>query len=96
MGVSRGVEGNFQAQPRVFAHDAKNVTPDDSNDLANTEQRGACIYVGNVTGGSELQVTMEGGTTVIFKGIAAGTFMPILVTRVWATNTTVSDILAIF
>jgi hypothetical protein len=39
---------------------------------------------------------MVGGQTVVFNNIAAGTFLPIQVKRVWATNTTASNIIAIF
>ena len=93
----RGLEGNMQAQPRVFAHDAVVVTPDDSNDIPNTSERGCCLYVGDVSGGGDIKVTMESGSTpVIFKGVNAGSFLPILVTRVWATDTTAAEILALY
>lgn len=93
----RGLEGNMQAQPRVFAHDAVVVTPDDNNDIPNTSERGCCLYVGDVSGGADIKVTMESGSTpVIFKGVTAGSFLPILVTRVHATDTTAAQILALY
>lgn len=93
----RGLEGNMQAQPRVFAHDAVVVTPDDSADIPNTSERGCCLYVGDVSAGSDIKVTMESGSTpVIFKGVTAGSFLPILVTRVHATGTTAAEILALY
>ena len=64
----RGLEGNMQAQPRVFAHDAIGLTPGGTQ-IANTTERG--------------------GTTVDFKGVAAGSFLPILVTHV--TTATLAD-----
>ena len=85
----RGLEGNFQAQPRVFAHDAVNVTPSGTavGSIANTDQRGCCLYVGQAM---TLTVQTEGGTgTSIFKGVAAGSFLPVLVTSV--TDYTLTD-----
>jgi hypothetical protein len=95
-----GLQGNEMAQPRVFAHDAISVTPS-ANAIANTERRGACIYVGESGTTGTLVVKMESGNTAVFKGIADGTFLPILVTHVLVSdggsNTTdVSDILALY
>jgi hypothetical protein len=39
---------------------------------------------------------MESGSEVTFKGVTAGSFLPILVTRVWSTGTTASEILALY
>ena len=44
----RGIEGNFMAQPRVFAHSA--VPVDIGSPIAGTEERGCALYVG--TGGT--------------------------------------------
>jgi hypothetical protein len=92
----RGVQIKTADEVRVFAHDAKSVTPSDTDDLDNVEDRGACIYVGDVSGGTDIKVTMEGGTEVTFKGVTAGSFLPILVTRVHATGTTAAEILALY
>lgn len=83
----RGLEGNMQAQPRVFAHDAVALTAADiaaGNTIANTSERGCCLYVGVAM--STITVTMESGTSTSFKGIAAGSFLPILVTAVTAAT----------
>ena len=83
----RGLEGNMQAQPRVFAHDAVALTAADitaGNTIANTSDRGCCLYVGVAM--STITVTMESGTSTAFKGIAAGSFLPILVTAVTAAT----------
>ena len=92
----RGTQIKQADEVRVFAHDAAAVTPNDSADISGTENRGVCIYIGSVAGGADIQVTMESGNTVVFKGVTAGSFLPILVTRVWATNTTASEILALY
>ena len=91
-----GLQGNEMAQPRVFAHDALDVTPSDTVNIPDTETRGACIYVGSIAGGTDIKVIMEGGSTVTFKGGSAGSFLPILVTRVLATGTTATEILALY
>ncbi len=88
----RGLEGNFQAQPRVFGHDAVAITADAGNDIANTSERGCCLYIGT---GGDIQVIMEGGTSAVtFKNVPDGHFLPILVTRY--VGGTVADVLAIF
>ena len=66
------------------------------------QTRGACIYIGSVASGSDLDVELESGSRVTFKGLTAGSFLPILVTKIYVTNssedptTTVSDVLALF
>tara|TARA_R100001443_G_scaffold65052_1_gene74407 strand:- start:4116 stop:4691 length:576 start_codon:yes stop_codon:yes gene_type:complete len=174
-----GVEGNFQAEPRVFVHDARNVvlgnvaslhslSGGDSNsgfidgttyattssasgtgltlkvnasggivtgveiivaggqdtvagtaayvvgevitiaspgaganatlvvgsiDIPNTQKRGCCIYVG-VAG--DIGVTLESGSSVIFKGVPAGSFLPVLAKRVNTTILATGDIIALY
>ena len=70
------------------------VTPSDSTDItgsnANTP---ATLFVGN---GGDIDVITLGGSTLLLKNIADGSFLPIQVTRVKATLTTATDIVAIF
>lgn len=82
------------------AYNAEYVTPDDNADLTLSggaivegSNNGACLYIG--TGGN-LTVTMLGGQLVTFVNVPDGTFMPIQVRRVWATNTDAADILALY
>jgi mannose/fructose-specific phosphotransferase system component IIA len=82
----RGLEGNFQAQPRVFAHDAAEIIPNNSADIPNTSERGCCVYVGDISGGSNIKVTMESGNEITFTGVVAGSFLPILVKKVFSTG----------
>lgn len=79
----RGLEGNQNAQPRVFAHDALDLQPSYTlgDRIPNTETIGVALYVG---ANNDITVTMEGGTTVQFKGVTAGSFLPVLVTHVTA------------
>jgi len=96
----RGLEGNMQAQPRVFAHDAAAITAG-SSAIANTEERGCCLYIGGAGSTGTAVVKMESGNTVVFKGLPAGAFLPILVTHLLAddggSNTTdVTNVLALY
>ena len=87
----RGLEGNMQAQPRVFAHDATNASPSGVavGAIADTETRGCCIYIGRPM---DITVALEGSTgNVIFKGLAAGSFLPILATSVISYTLDASD-----
>jgi hypothetical protein len=90
--MSKGVQGNFASQVRVFAHDAVSVTPSATR-IPNTDQRGVCLYIG---GQGDVEVIMESGTTQTFKNVSAGTFLPILVTHVLSGNTTATEILALY
>ena len=58
--------------------------------IPGTDTRGVALYVGS--GAQDITVTMESGTSTIFKGVAAGTFMPILVTHL----TVGVDVIAIY
>ena len=83
----RTITGDFASQVRVFAHDTYDLFQGSPAALVTTQipgtekpANGACLYAGvNI---SEINVTMESGKTQTFKGIAAGSFLPILVTQV--------------
>ena len=77
-------------------------TPDPQVDniITNTIHRGACLYVG--TGGN-LYITLEDGSEALFKGVTAGSFLPVLAIKVWGPDkggvglgTSANDILALF
>ncbi len=89
----RGLEGNFQAQPRVFAHDAVSVTKSDTVNIPNTTERGCCLYIGD---SGDVKVKMESGADAISKNVPTGTFLPVLVTRVFSTGTSAAEILALY
>jgi hypothetical protein len=65
------------------------VTPSDSTLLSETT-RG--IYVG--TGGS-IAALMASGASVSFASVPAGTTLPVRLTKIMATGTTASDIVAL-
>ena len=92
----RGLEGNQNAQPRVFAHDAVDLGKTTGNGgigytlgnrIPNTDTIGVALYVGAAM---DLTVTLEGGTTVQLKGVTAGSFLPMLVTHVTASSVTLA------
>lgn len=69
------------------------VTPNDSADLSYTAR---ALYVG---GAGNVKVDMlgtEGDATVTFSGIVAGSIIPVVVTRVYSTDTTATSIVAIW
>jgi hypothetical protein len=67
---------------------AEAVTPSDVTNLTNPA-RG--LWVG---GTGAVSVEMYGGGTAVFSGIPAGTLLPVQCTRVNATGTTASLIVA--
>ena len=70
------------------------VTPSDTVDITGVNPNTpAALFVGV---GGDIQVITIGGSTLILKNIADGSFLPIQVTRVMATSTTATDIVALF
>jgi hypothetical protein len=70
---------NFQVPNRAVA-----VTPSDT-----TEVFASAIYIGS---GGNVSVITEGGDTVTFSNVPAGTTLVIRVTRIRATSTTATNI----
>ncbi len=65
------------------------VVPSDSTDLGTVSR---ALYIGF---GGDLRLTTAGGTTVVLRNVASG-MLPIRVARVHATETTATDIVAIW
>lgn len=84
---------DFEAD-RVQLHSpaggAAAITPNDSTDLS-TVTRG--IYVG---GAGNIAADMMDGTAVTVSGALAGTVLPLRVKRVKSTNTTATNLLALY
>lgn len=75
------------------AKNAESVTPSDTEDI-NYISNG--IYVGEA---GDLEVTLENmadGESVTFVGLSAGMIHPIRTKRIWAANTTATDIIAVY
>lgn len=66
------------------------ITPNDSTDLTFVTRT---IYVG--TGGN-VAVVGPTGATAVFKNVFAGASLPIRVSRVLATGTTATDLVALW
>jgi hypothetical protein len=96
-----GLEGNTQAQPRVFAHEAIALTvPTTGQDafvyvvkgVGNTPVNGDKISTLSrgaclyVGVGGNIDVQMESGNRVLFTGVASGSFLPIQVIGVYGTD----------
>lgn len=73
------------------AENSAAVTPNDSTDLAFTTR---ALYIG---GAGDVKVDMVGtGTAVTFAGCLAGTVLPVRVERVYSTDTTATNIVALW
>ncbi len=72
-----------------IADEAAVVVPDDG-----TEFQPSALYVGS--GGDVTVDLAKGGTNITFPAVFAGTWMPILVTRVYTTGTSASSIVRLF
>ena len=66
------------------------VTPSDTVSLTPNPTR--ALYVG----GAGNVVVLIGGSAVTFTGVQAGSILPICVTRVNSTNTTATNIVALY
>lgn len=76
--------------PITQAQRAAAVTPNDSTDLATYP---ASLFIG---GTGDVKVDMLNGGTVTFVNIPDGTFLPILVKRVYSTGTDATNIIALY
>lgn len=64
------------------------VTPSDT-----AHGSGSALFVG---GAGDVAVLMSGGETVTFKAVPAGTLLPIQFTRIMSTNTTATNMVALY
>jgi hypothetical protein len=62
-------------------------------DVPNTETRGCCLYVG-VAG--DIGIITESGNAATFKGVTAGSFLPLLAKRVTSGIAAIGDVLALY
>jgi len=103
----RTVDGYFADNPRIMGHDSVDIfTLGLGNQIPGTgnPNRGAALYCGQAY--TSIEVVLEGqvgqggtsigdaGTplgTTVFRGIAAGSFLPILAVQVQATNPAVNQ-----
>jgi len=75
------------------------VTPSDTADIPSVSTQsgvgnnGCVLYVG---GFGDVRVLTAGGDDVTFVGINGGTFVPVQVLKVFATNTNATNIIAMW
>lgn len=65
------------------------ITPNDSADLSNTTR---AIYVG---GAGDVKLTTTRGDTVTFSAVPVGSILPVRASRVFATGTTATNLIAL-
>lgn len=87
-------EDRFKGDPIRMnspANNAAAVTPADGSDIANASR---AIYIG---GSGDLKVDMVGGqTAIVFSGLNAGSLLPLRVKRIYATDTTATNIVVVW
>ena len=76
----------------LFYDTVVSVTPHDTNPISAGPVTYYALWVG--TGGN-VKVTLAGSGTQTFNNVASGQLLPIVVTHVFSTNTTASNILAL-
>lgn len=67
------------------------VTPDDGADLPGGRAR--ALYVG---GAGDLVIVGSDGVAATFTAVLAGTLLPVMAVRVKDSNTTASDVVAVY
>jgi hypothetical protein len=72
------------------AYSAKAVTPSNTVDMPGTVK---ALYIG---GTGNVRVLTASGDDVVFSGMSAGSYLLVQVVRVFATNTTATNIVALY
>lgn len=81
---------NSSPNTALPAENAIAVTPDDDTDLEFTTR---AVLIG---GGGDIEVVMAGAGNTVVMTVADGAFLPIRVSRIKATNTTATGIVALW
>ena len=84
------------AYQKLQASRASAVTPSDTvkiPSITGGSNNGCVLYAGV---GGDIRVLTVGGDDVILKNIPTGYFIPVQVLQVFATNTTASDLIALW
>lgn len=76
----------------VTPSDTANI-PSVSGPAGETVNNGCVLYVGGL---GDVRVLTAGGDDVVFSALPAGTFVPVNVVRVFSTNTTATNIVALW
>lgn len=88
------------AYQKLQASRAAAVTPSDTANIPSvsgpageTVNNGCVLYVGGL---GDVRVLTAGGDDVVFSAVPAGTFVPVNVVRVFSTNTTATNLVALW
>lgn len=76
----------------VVTSDTANI-PSVSGPAGETVNNGCVLYVGGL---GDVRVLTAGGDDVVFSAVPAGTFVPVNVVRVFSTNTTATNLVALW
>lgn len=60
---------------------------------SNFSREADALYIG---GAGDVAVVLPGGTAITFAGVAAGTVLPVRAIRINSTNTTATNMVALF
>lgn len=72
------------------ASNAFSVTPADGSNLTHAAR---ALFVG---GAGNIKVDTLGGDTVTFTGVLAGSILPVRILKVYSTDTTATNIVAVY
>ena len=75
------------SQPIIQATDAVAITPNDNSDLDNV----SVLYIGV---GGHVKVRTRAGSDITFYNLNNGQFVPVQVRKVYATDTTATNLVA--
>ncbi len=87
------------AYQKLQAYRAAAVTPSNTVNIPSVSTQdgsgnnGCVLYIG---GAGNIRVTTAGGDDVIFYGILAGSFLPVQVIKVWSSDTSATNIVALW
>lgn len=84
-----GTKTQYSPTFPMFPGGAAAITKSDTANLATP----SVVYVG---GTGNVKVTTAQGDTVTFVGVPAGFVIPVQVLRVWSTDTTATNMVAIY
>lgn len=78
----------FSTTPDSCAVNCIAITPADADLVAPVR----ALYIG---GGGNVRINDSGGGSVVFANVPAGVILPVMARRVWATNTTATNIVGL-
>ena len=88
---------SVDSETQLTLSDNVSFVSGDSYRIFRAGQNNGCIlYIGNVPSGGVLRVLTAGGDDITLKGIVQGSYTPVQVVRVFASDTNATDIIALW